>query len=187
VKSTTPETSIQSFRFAGLSAQLADEAGLYEAVALDLDKTDTSRAGDMMDTGEAEDEKEDVEGRPDEETVEEADQEMTTPAPATSTFEMAFTSSSLGRKAMKAVTMKKRTSIQSFRFAGLSAQLADEAGLYEAVALDLDKTDTSRAGDMMDTGEAEDEKKDVEGRPDEETVKKQIRRCRLLHQLLQLS
>ena len=101
-------TSIQSFRFAGLSAQLADEAGLYEAVALDLDKTDTSRAGDMMDTGEAEDEKEDVEGRPDEETVEEADQEMTTPAPATSTFEMAFTSSSLGRKAMKAVPMKKR-------------------------------------------------------------------------------
>ena len=90
--------SIQSFRFANLFAQLAEDVGLYEALDLDLDDIDTSILEQVstMEAGDVEEVAiESSEGRPDEGDVEAADQDMATPAPATPTFEMAFTSSSL--------------------------------------------------------------------------------------------
>ena len=91
--------SIQSVRFANLSAQLADDVGLYDALDLNLDDIDTSALGEVgmavssevQDlTIEASEDRPNADGEPEVE-----DQDMATPAPATPVFEMSFTSSSL--------------------------------------------------------------------------------------------
>ena len=91
--------SIQSVRFANLSAQLAEDVALYDALDLNLDDIDTSILGDagMSESGDVEDSTMIAsEVRPNvDENPEEEDQDMTMPAPVTPVIEMGFTSSSL--------------------------------------------------------------------------------------------